>query len=59
VIVLATIKLEKEVEKYREMGALDYLVKPVTYDEYVRVPVNIESYNPENNTPSTIFGVLF
>jgi hypothetical protein len=23
------------------------------------LPVNIESYNPENNTPSTILGVLF
>ena len=43
VIVLATVKSEREIEKYKEMGALDYLVKPNSYNDYVRVAANIKS----------------
>lgn len=43
VIVLATTKSEKELEKYREMGVLDYVVKPNTYEEYVRVAAEMKS----------------
>jgi CheY-like chemotaxis protein len=43
VIVLTTTKSEKELEKYREMGALDYLVKPITYNDYVRVAADMKS----------------
>jgi DNA-binding response OmpR family regulator len=37
VVVLSTIKTEAQIEKYREMGAADYLIKPSTYDEYLKV----------------------
>lgn len=37
VVVLSTIKTDAQIEKYREMGADDYLKKPVTYDEYLKV----------------------
>jgi CheY-like chemotaxis protein len=43
VIVLASIKSDKEIERYRQMGALDYLVKPVSYDDYVQVAADIKS----------------
>lgn len=43
VIVLATTKTDKEIEKYREMGAFDYLVKPVSYQDYVKVAADIKS----------------
>jgi DNA-binding response OmpR family regulator len=41
VIVLSTEKSEQEIEKYRQMGADDYLIKPVSFDEYVEVAKNI------------------
>ena len=43
VIVLSTTKFDKELERYKEMGALDYLIKPVSYDDYVRVAADIKS----------------
>lgn len=43
VIVLTTTKSEREIEKYREMGALDYLIKPASYDDYVRVAADMKS----------------
>ena len=42
VIVLATTKSPTEIEKYKQMGVIDYIVKPVTYDEYVRVAADIK-----------------
>jgi CheY-like chemotaxis protein len=42
-IVLASTKSDKEIELYREMGALDYMIKPVTYDDYVKVAAEITS----------------
>ncbi|GEO10744.1 response regulator [Segetibacter aerophilus] len=43
VIVLSSAKTEKEIERCREMGALDYLEKPSSYEEYVKVAANIKS----------------
>ena len=43
VIVLSTTKSDRELERYREMGALDYVIKPVSYDEYVKVAAHIKS----------------
>lgn len=43
VIVLSTTKSDKEIERYREMGILDYLVKPESYEEYVKVASAIKS----------------
>ena len=43
VIVLASAKSDKEIERYKEMGTLDYLVKPVSYDDYVKVAADIKS----------------
>lgn len=34
VVVLSTSKSPKELEKYRQMGAMDYIDKPSTYQEY-------------------------
>lgn len=48
VIVLSTIKTETQIEKYRQMGAEDYLKKPVTYEEYLVVAKYIASKLPEN-----------
>lgn len=42
VVVLSSIKSEKEIERYKEMGAIDYLIKPSTYDDYVRVAADIK-----------------
>jgi len=43
VIVLASTRSDIEIEKYREMGAVDYLIKPVTYDDYKRVAADMKS----------------
>lgn len=42
VIVLSTEKSPKELEKYREMGALDYLEKPSSYEEYLAVAAQMK-----------------
>ena len=42
VVVLSTLKTEKEIEKYEQMGAADYLVKPSTFEEYVQVAAEIK-----------------
>lgn len=41
VIVLSSVKTPNEVERYKQMGADDYLIKTSTYDEYVQVARNI------------------
>ena len=43
VIVLSSTKSDTEIEKYRQMGAIDYLIKPVSYEEYVKVAAEIKS----------------
>ena len=43
VVVLSTVKSERELEKYREMGALDYFIKPTSYEDYVRVAADMKS----------------
>ena len=37
VVVLSSFKSPKEIEKYKQMGAVDYLEKPITYPEYLTV----------------------
>lgn len=37
VVVLSTLKTEAQIEKYRQMGAADFVKKPVTYAEYLKV----------------------
>jgi CheY-like chemotaxis protein len=37
VVVLSTSKTEEEIEEYQKIGILDYVVKPSSYDEYVKV----------------------
>ena len=37
VIVLSSVKSQKEIERYKDLGAIDYLVKPSSYEEYVEV----------------------
>lgn len=41
VIVLSSIKSEKEIERYKQLGAIDYLTKPSSYEEYIKVAKNI------------------
>jgi CheY-like chemotaxis protein len=43
VVVLASTKSKKELERYKELGALDYVIKPDSYDEYVEVAAAIKS----------------
>lgn len=42
VIVLSSVKSEKEIERYKQMGAADYLLKPSSYDEYLEVAKRIK-----------------
>lgn len=37
VVVLSSVKSPREIERYKELGADEYLVKPNTYDDYVKV----------------------
>jgi len=41
VIVLSTIKTPTEIQRYKELGAIDYLQKPSSFDEYVAVAKSI------------------
>lgn len=47
VVVLSTIKTDAQIENYRQMGAEDYLKKPVTYDEYLEVAKYLAEKLPE------------
>jgi CheY-like chemotaxis protein len=42
VIVLSSTKSEREIGKALSLGAKDYLVKPYTYDEYVKVAADMK-----------------
>lgn len=42
VMVLSSNKSQKQIEEALQLGAIDYLVKPSTYDEYVRVAKEIK-----------------
>ena len=43
IFILSSSKKDKEIERFRQMGAVDYLVKPTTYNEYVKVAADIKS----------------
>jgi CheY-like chemotaxis protein len=43
VVVLSTTKTDLELARYKEIGADDYLIKPSSYDEYVKVAADIKS----------------
>lgn len=43
VVVLSTSKSSEEIEEYQRIGILDYVVKPSSYDEYVKVAENIKA----------------
>lgn len=42
IIILSSVKTPKEVERYKELGVLEYLVKPTSYEEYVAVARTIK-----------------
>jgi CheY-like chemotaxis protein len=42
VIVLSTMKSNVEIERYKQLGAVDYLQKPSSYEEYFQVAKNIK-----------------
>ena len=42
VIVLSSIKSPHEIEKALQLGALDYIIKPFTYEEYLKVAAEIK-----------------
>lgn len=37
VVILLTVKFPGEIQKYQELGAEEYLVKPSSYEEYIAV----------------------
>lgn len=37
IVVLSSIKKEEDVEKYKQLGAIDYLEKPSSYDQYLKL----------------------
>lgn len=43
VIVLSSSKTEKQIEEMKHMGAEDYLIKPSSYDEYIKVATDIKN----------------
>ena len=43
VIVLSGSKTAKEIERYRKLGAIDYILKPNSYDEYQKVALDIKT----------------
>lgn len=43
VVVLSTSKTDEETEEYQKLGILEYVVKPSTYDEYVKVAENLKA----------------
>jgi CheY-like chemotaxis protein len=43
VVVLSTSKSNDDIEEYKRMGMLDYVVKPPSYSEYVKVAENIKA----------------
>lgn len=42
VIVLSTENSPKEIQKHRQMGALDYLIKPSSYEVYLAVAAEMK-----------------
>lgn len=43
VVVLSTSKTDEEIEEYQKIGILDYVIKPSSYDEYVKVAETIQA----------------
>ena len=43
VVILSSAKSRVDIDRYRDMGADDYLIKPSTYSEYVQVAADITS----------------
>ena len=41
VVVLSSVKSPAEIEKYKQLGAGDYIEKPSSYDEYIKVAKGI------------------
>ena len=42
VVVLSSAKTSSEIKRYKAMGAVDYLQKPSTYDDYMNVAAAIK-----------------
>jgi CheY-like chemotaxis protein len=43
VVILSTTKSEKEIENYKALGMLEYIQKPNTYEEYMKVAAILTS----------------
>lgn len=43
VIVISTTKTEDEINEYKKFDILDYVVKPSTYEGYIKVAENIKA----------------
>lgn len=43
VVVFSTSKSEDEIEVYKKIGIMDYLVKPSSYDEYLQVAAKLKA----------------
>lgn len=42
-LVLSTINSEAEMEEYKKIGILDYIEKPSSYDDYLKVAAEIKA----------------
>jgi CheY-like chemotaxis protein len=43
IVILSSVKSDSEIERYLELGALDYVLKPNSFADYVRVAADIKS----------------
>jgi CheY-like chemotaxis protein len=43
VVVLSTTKTSQEIEDYKALGILEYIEKPNTYEEYLKVAASIKA----------------
>lgn len=42
-VVLSTTKPESEMEDYRKLGILEYVIKPSSYEDYVQVAATLKN----------------
>lgn len=42
VIVISSVRTAEEIRRYKDMGADDYLLKPSSYEEYMKIAADIK-----------------
>jgi CheY-like chemotaxis protein len=54
VVIVSSTRSESEVEKYKLLGALDYVAKPISYSEYLDVVAKIKGSIESKNSQMTV-----